>query len=245
MSRRSAPPHPVLSAFYGEAEARPEFVRSIFDRTARHYDRINNVFSFGSGRWYRGQMLKQAGLKSGDQVLDVATGTGLVAREAARIAGMRNVIGLDMSTGMLAECRRHLPIGLVQADAQHLPLADGSVDFISMGYALRHVTDLRATFTSFRRVLKPGGRLLILEISRAENRFAQVALRFYLGRIVPAFSGVAASTDSRTLMRYYWDTIAACVSPEEIMENMRETGLKNVRCETMFGIFRAYMANVP
>lgn len=239
------PPHPVLSAYYQDPTLRQGFVQSIFDRTARHYDRINAIFSLGSGRWYRGWMLRRVGLKAGDQVLDVATGTGLVAREAARIAGARNVIGLDMSAGMLAQCRQNLPIALVQADAQHLPFADGSLDFLSMGYALRHVSDLRKTFIAYRRVLKPGGNVLILEIGRAKSLYLQAFLKFYLGRVVPLLSGIAATKDSRKLMEYYWDTIAECVSPEEIMQNLRDAGLENVRQYTSFGVFHAYAANAP
>lgn len=243
--KAASPPHPVLSAYYQDPTSRQGFVQSIFDRTARHYDRINAIFSLGSGRWYRGWMLRRVGLKPGDKVLDVATGTGLVAREAARIAGAGNVIGLDMSAGMLAQCRQNLPIALVQADAQRLPFADGSLDFLSMGYALRHVSDLRKTFIAYRRVLKPGGNVLILEIGRAKSPYVQAFLKFYLGRVVPMLSGLAATKDSRKLMEYYWDTIAECVSPEEIMQNLHEAGLENVRRYTSFGVFYAYAANAP
>lgn len=240
------PPHPVLSAYYKDPTSRQSFVQSIFDRTARHYDRINAIFSLGSGRWYRGWMLRRVGLKAGDTVLDVATGTGLVAREAARIAGARNVIGLDMSAGMLAQCRQNLPgIALVQADAQRLPLPDASLDFLSMGYALRHVSDLRQSFIAFRKALKPGGNLLILEIARAKSPAVQAFLKFYLGRVVPLLSGIAATEDSRKLMEYYWDTIAECVPPDEIMQNLRDAGLDNVRCYTSFGVFYAYAAQAP
>lgn len=243
--KAASPPHPVLSAYYKDPTSRQGFVQSIFDRTARHYDRINAIFSLGSGRWYRGWMLRRVGLKAGDKVLDVATGTGLVAREAARIAGTQNVIGLDMSAGMLAQCRRNLPIALIQADAQRLPFPDSSLDFLSMGYALRHVSDLRKTFIAFRQVLKPGGNLLILEIGRAKSPSVQAFLKFYLGRVVPLLSGIAATRDSRKLMEYYWDTIAECVSPEDILQNLREAGLENVRRYTSFGVFHAYAAKAP
>ena len=239
---KPCPPHPVLPTYYRTEGDRVAFVRSIFDRTAQYYDRINAIFSLGTGRWYRRRMLQVAGLKPGQMLLDVATGTGLVAQEAVRITGAGNVIGLDMSPGMLAECRRKLPISVVLADAQKLPLADGSVDMLSMGYALRHVQDLNATFGSFLRVLKPGGNLLILEIGRSGSRRAQSLMRFYLGKIVPFLSGVTASQDSRTLMTYYWDTIEECVAPERILASLRDAGFTNVRKQTHFGVFHAYMA---
>ena len=98
----------------------------------------------------------------------MAIGTGLVAREAAAIlGGTGGVVGLDLSEGMLAEARRSLGVTLVQARAEALPFADASFDFVSMGYALRHVADLARLFAEYRRVLRPGGRLLVLEIAPA------------------------------------------------------------------------------
>ncbi len=132
--RPSIEPHPVLPAYYEAAERRTAFVRELFNKTAPQYDRINQLFLFNSGAWYRGRALRRAGLGPGMRVLDLATGTGLVAREAAAITGgAANVIGLDMSEGMLAEARRRLDNPLVQGGMEHLPLADESVDFISMG----------------------------------------------------------------------------------------------------------------
>jgi len=238
-------PHAPLLGYYGRAEARTGFVRDIFDRTAPAYDRINTVLSFGSGGRYRRQALRRAGLKPGDRLLDVAVGTGLVAREALAILGRPgDVIGLDLSLGMLLQARRALPVPLLQARAEDIPLADASVDFVSMGYALRHVTDLGLLFTEFRRVLRPGGRVLVMEIARPEGRLAYALAKAYMGRVVPALSRLAGA-DSHTLMRYYWDTIDACVPPSEIMSSLGASGLAGIACETQFGIFRAYTARRP
>ncbi|WP_431280931.1 class I SAM-dependent methyltransferase [Humitalea sp. 24SJ18S-53] len=217
-------------------------MRDLFDRTAGSYDRINSVLSLGSGAWYRSRALQRAGLRPGARMLDVAIGTGLVAREAVRILGPAGaVIGLDISAGMLAVARRSLRIPLIQARAEALPLGDASVDFISMGYALRHVSDLALLFAEFRRVLRPGGTILVLEIARPEGRFGHAMARAYVGGIVPSLSRLAGA-DARTLMRYYWDTIESCVPPEDIMRHLRETGLEQVMCETDLGAFRAYTA---
>lgn len=246
MSERiPCPPHPVLPDYYRTKGEHRQFVRSIFDKTACYYDRINAVFSLGSGKWYRRWMLRMAGLRAGQTLLDVATGTGLVAQEAATITDAANIIGLDMSAGMLGQCRDKLPIQVVLADAQALPVAPASMDMLSMGYALRHVHDLRATFTGYLDVLKPGGHVLILEIGRADNRLVQLLLRFYLGRVVPLLSGVAASQDSRRLMAYYWDTIEECVPPARILDTMQSVGFSKVRKHTSFGVFHAYMAERP
>jgi len=240
-------PHPPLTAYYPAAADRDGFVRRIFDRTAPSYERINAAFSFGSGAWYRRNALRRAGLRPGQVLLDVAVGTGLVAREAVRILGRpAAVTGLDLSEGMLREARRALAIPLIRGRAEALPIGDGRMDFISMGYALRHVPDLAATFAEYHRVLRPGGRLLLLEIRRPRARLGRLALQAYLGRVVPAVSRwLGGGEQAATLMRYYWDTIEACVPGSVIEQAMAEAGFTEVACEVQFGIFCAYTARRP
>ncbi|MCW8086844.1 class I SAM-dependent methyltransferase [Sabulicella glaciei] len=241
----AAPPHGVLRDYYADAPDRQRFVQDLFDRTAGAYDPINNALALGSGGWYRRQALRRAGLAPGMRLLDVAVGTGAVSREAVRILGRPgDVVGLDLSAGMLAVARRNLPIPLLQAEAEAIPLADASVDFVSMGYALRHAGDLRALFTEFRRVLRPGGRVLLLEIARPEGRLALRAARFWLGRVVPAASRLFGRR-AALLMRYYWDTIEQCVPPAEILRHLREAGFAEVGCDVQLGVMRAYSARKP
>ncbi|WGF86678.1 class I SAM-dependent methyltransferase [Marinivivus vitaminiproducens] len=239
---RSSEPHPVLPAYYDAAPQRAPFVRSLFDHTARHYDRINRVFSFGTGAWYRRWSLHRAGLRPGMRLLDIAVGTGLVAREAVAIVREpRLVVGLDVSFGMLQEARRHLGIDFIQGQAETLPVATGSIDFVSMGYALRHVADLDQAFREMLRVLDDGGRVLILEIARPRSRSGHAFARLYLGSIVPLISRLATSaSESETLMRYWWDTIENCVEPPVILEAMRNAGFADVSSEVSVGIFRTY-----
>jgi demethylmenaquinone methyltransferase/2-methoxy-6-polyprenyl-1,4-benzoquinol methylase len=238
-----AAPHGPLLGYYAAPPDRLRFVRDLFDRTAPSYDRINTWLAFGSGAWYRRRALRQAGLRPGMRLLDVAVGTGAVAREALGITP--DVIGLDLSAGMLAVARRNLPaLALLQAEGEALPLRDASVDFVSMGYALRHVADLGVLFAEFRRVLRPGGRVLLLEIARPEGRVAHGVARFWLGGVVPALSRLAGA-QSRTLMRYYWDTIEACVPPAEILRQLERAGFAELRCDVQIGIMRAYSAHRP
>ncbi len=243
----TAAPHPPLAGYYARPGDRDAFVRALFDGTAGDYDRINRIFSLGTGGWYRRRALLRAGLRPGDRLLDVATGTGLVAREAVRITGASGgVLGLDPSAGMLAEARRALGISLIQGQAESLPLADASMDFVSMGYALRHVADLSVAFAEFRRVLRPGGRLLLLEIGRPDGRLAHAAARIYLGRIVPALCRwTTPEGRSGRLMHYYWDTIEACVPAAVILQRLAEAGFAEVGCETQLGVFRSYTARRP
>ncbi|HYZ34495.1 MAG TPA: class I SAM-dependent methyltransferase [Crenalkalicoccus sp.] len=235
-------PHRPLPGYQVDGESREQFVRRLFNRTAASYDRLNAAFSLGTGQRYRRRALLSAGLKPGDRVLDVAVGTGLVAREACFITGQpRNVIGLDVSEGMLAQARRQLSIGLVQARAEAIPLGDATVDFVSIGYALRHVSDLERVFSEFLRVLKPGGRLLIMEITAPGNRMGENMLKIYLGHVVPWLSRMLHARHERTLMQYYWDTIEACVPPDAILGALKAVGFISVSCQTELSIFRAYL----
>lgn len=239
-------PHPPLEKYYRGEPARRGFLTGLFDRTAPHYDRINRVMSLGSGVRYRRDALRRAGLAPGPaRVLDVAVGTGLVARAARDILGdTGQVTGVDLSMGMLAQARKQLPIALVQGVAERLPFADASAEFVTMGYALRHVADLESTFREYLRVLKPGGTLLILELTRPAADSATYRLtRFYLHRVVPLMARLGpGGADSRTLMEYFWDTVDQCVPPATILEAMVDSGFTHPRRRVMHRIFSEYLA---
>lgn len=239
-------PHPPLTDYYGAPENRQAFVRSLFDRTARHYDGVNTLLSLGSGQWYRRDALKRAGLLPGMRMLDVATGTGLLAREAQTILGPTGeLIGLDPSAGMLGAW--HGMAGaravLLRGTAEALPLADASCDFIALGYAMRHIPDLHAAFAEFHRVLRPGGRVLVLEKLRPRSAVTYAAAKFWFGSVVPAlsrFSRGGHGEEMRTLMRYYWDTVEHCIAPEAIMGALGSAGFQHVACDRALDMFGAY-----
>ena len=237
-------PHPRLIPYYEDETGRRRFVRDIFDETASDYERIIRLMSFGSGAWYRRDALRRAGLRPGQHVLDVAVGTGPVATAARAIVGADgSVTGLDPSFGMLRETGRRLPIPLVQGIAERLPFADGSFDFLSMGYALRHVADLRGTFREYRRVLKPGATVLVLDFRRPATALGRAFVTVYLGKVVPLVARVAARSDKADLlMQYCWDTVAQCVPPDTIVAAMEAGGFRTVSTETWFGLFGEYRA---
>ena len=240
-------PHPVLTEYYGSDAERARFVTSLFDSSARHYDRLCQLMSFGSGQWYRRQALLRVGLKAGMRVLDVATGTGLVARSALQIVGdPRAVVGLDPSAGMLREARKVTAGPLVQGQVETLPFSRARFDVLTFGYALRHVTDLEVAFTECRRVLKPGGRLLVLEISRAQSRATRGVLRLYFLHVLPAIMWLSTrSSAARMLSQYYWETIDACVPPETILEVLRRSGFTDVHRTVFGGFLSEYVAVNP
>ncbi len=241
------PPHPTLADYYRSAEDRPQFVRNLFDATARAYDGIEHRMAFGSGRWYRREALQRAGLCEGLKVLDVAVGTGLVAREAARLAGdPRLVTGLDPSAGMLREARRQLLLPGVLGVAERLPFADSSFDMVSLGYGLRHMSDLAVVFREFARVLAPGGTLCVLELTRPASRAGRALLRVYFRGVVPLLARLRTrSRDAAVLMRYFWDTVDACVPPQRILAALDGAGFEAVGWTLVIGMFSEYTGRKP
>jgi demethylmenaquinone methyltransferase / 2-methoxy-6-polyprenyl-1,4-benzoquinol methylase len=243
----STPPHRVLAQYYRSERDRASFVTALFDRAARHYDWVGHLLAFGSGPYYRRRALAHAGLRPPMTLLDVATGTGQVARAAARILGdPRRVVGLDPSGGMLREAQRHHAGPLVQGRAEEIPVRDDAFDMLSMGFALRHVATLETAFAEYRRVLKPGGRLLILEVSRPRYAVTRWAIRVYFQQVLPLIIRIGtASPDARLLMKYYWDTIDECVPPATILAALRQAGLVDVRHRLVGDCLSEYVALKP
>jgi demethylmenaquinone methyltransferase/2-methoxy-6-polyprenyl-1,4-benzoquinol methylase len=235
-------PHPILPDYYSDAEGKRRFVGRMFDASAGDYDRVDRVLAFGTGSRYRRHALVRAGLAAGMRVLDVAVGTGLVAREAARVVGDRgSVIGVDPSAGMMSASVPGLT--LVRGRAEALPFATGAFDFLTLGFALRHLSDLDCVFGEFHRVLKPGGGLLLLEITRPEGRVAMALLRAYMRGLVPLVAGfIGRNRETPALYRYYWDTIEACVPPAQVMASIAAAGFASVRRRLTLRIFSEYGA---
>jgi len=232
-------PHPPLKDYYGEPAGREQFVRELFDHTAHWYDDINDMLSFGSGGRYRREALVRAGLKSGMRLLDMATGTGVVAREALKITP--HVIGADASIGMLHAGRSRQLMPIMESVGEHIAARDGSFDMIVTGYALRHFADLHGVFSEYRRILRPGGRVLILELTPPRSRAAYVALRFYMNRLVPLLARLrSGDREAATLMHYYWDTIDTCVPPDRILDALRSAGFTDVARFVAFGMCSEY-----
>jgi demethylmenaquinone methyltransferase/2-methoxy-6-polyprenyl-1,4-benzoquinol methylase len=237
----------VLTQYYRSERDRASFVTTLFDGAARHYDWVGHLLAFGSGPYYRERTLVHAGLRPPMKLLDVATGTGQVARAATRILGdPRAVVGLDPSVGMLREARRGHAGPLVQGRAEEIPLRDDVFDMLSMGFALRHVATLETAFAEYRRVLKPGGRLLLLEVSRPRSAVIRWAIRIYFQQVLPLIIRIGTgSPDARLLMKYYWDTIDECVPPAMILAALRQSGFVEVHYRVVGGCLSEYVAVKP
>jgi demethylmenaquinone methyltransferase/2-methoxy-6-polyprenyl-1,4-benzoquinol methylase len=241
------PPHPKLDRYYADPAGQRAFLDAMFEATAPHYGQLDGLVSLGSGPYYRRYALQRAGLKPGMVSLDVATGTGLVAQAARALVGPSGrVTGLDRNAGMLAEARRTFGLGLVQGMAEGLPFRGDRFDFLTMAYALRHVTDLGVTFGEYFRVLKPGGTVLILEFSRPRSRLGLAVGRLYLKRIVPWLARWrSGSREAEILMSYCWDTVEHCVPEDRILGALKRSGFEEVRRSGWFGVFVEYAARKP
>ena len=237
-------PHPPLREYYTLETERRAWVRQMFDRTAGDYDRIERVMALGSGSWYRRRALRRAGLQAGMRVLDIGVGTGLTAKQAALLVGISGqVTGVDPSAGMIKSAKVPVGVDLVIGSAEAIPAAAETADFLCMGYALRHIADMSVALREFMRVLKPGGRICLLEITRPEALVPRAVLKAYMRGVVPFLAGILGeNSDSPKLMRYYWDTIDACVAPGEILEAIRDAGFRDEYRYVEMGIFSEYCA---
>jgi demethylmenaquinone methyltransferase/2-methoxy-6-polyprenyl-1,4-benzoquinol methylase len=164
-------------------------VRAMFDRIAPRYERLNTLLTFGLDRGWRRAAIAAAGIGPGSLVIDLACGTGDLAALAAR-AGAR-VVGVDFARAMLAHARGRGAV-LVQADAAALPLRDARADAVTCGFALRNVSSIPQVLAEAARVLRPGGRLALLEVAEPRRAMLRWGHRLYFHRIVPLLGGLLA-----------------------------------------------------
>jgi demethylmenaquinone methyltransferase/2-methoxy-6-polyprenyl-1,4-benzoquinol methylase len=164
------------------------------------------------------------------RVLDVATGTGLLVQAALEIGcDPQDLVGLDPSRGMLSLHAARDRVRLVQGRGESLPFGDEQFDLVMMGYALRHVDDLLVLFAELRRVLRTGGRVLVLEISKPRSGMLAAMMAFHFKHIVPHLLRGERRAMSAKLMEFYWETIEHCVPAASITEALCQTGFSAVR----------------
>jgi demethylmenaquinone methyltransferase / 2-methoxy-6-polyprenyl-1,4-benzoquinol methylase len=203
-------------------------VRSMFDAIAPRYDLVNRVMTFGLDLRWRRQAVHALGIRDGSLVLDVACGTGdLLA--VLRAAGHR-ALGVDLSWGMLRAGHSGCP--LLQADGEALPVADASVDAVTCGYALRNVAELDALLAEMARVVRPGGRISLLEVAEPDGGLLRRGHRVWFRRVVPTIGGLLSD---RAAYRYLPESTAYLPPTGELRTRLVAAGFSAVNRHALSG----------
>jgi demethylmenaquinone methyltransferase / 2-methoxy-6-polyprenyl-1,4-benzoquinol methylase len=224
MMKKSAAKGTIPEGTRNEAEA-SAYVRDMFGRVAPKYDLLNHLLSFQLDRYWRWKTvraLKSVLQRSDSVTLDLCCGTGdLLAGLAAESKGQ--VIGCDFSHGMLLGSRQKTAAPLLEADGLRLPFADGSFDLITIAFGFRNFSNYRVGLSEAFRLLKPGGRLAILEFSQPPNLLIRWGNEFYSGRLVPWLGGLI-SGGARDAYRYLPRSVSKFPDAPELAQWMEETG---------------------
>lgn len=209
-------------------EAKTRSVQAMFDVIAPRYDLVNRVMTFRMDVGWRRRTVAALGLAPGSVVVDLACGTGDLARDLTD-RGLRPV-GVDLSYGMLANAP--VPFDRVQADGSALPFPDGSLDGATCGFALRNFTDLQATLDELGRVIRPAGRMALLEVAEPENPVLRMGHSVYFGSIVPRIGGLLSDGDA---YRYLPRSVAYLPEPAELGAMVERAGFTHVHRRLLSG----------
>lgn len=215
-----------------EPDQKAAVVRTMFDRIAPSYDRMNRIITLGFDQRWRRSLIDALGVDGSDTVLDLACGTGDFAL-MARKRGAR-VIGLDFAGAMLTAARRRCPepIALVRGDALRLPLADGSVSVAVSGFALRNFVAIPPVLEELARVLGPGGRVGLLEVDEPRSELLRLGHGVYFQRIVPA---IGALLSDGSAYRYLPASAAYLPDGEGLRTMLEEAGFTNIEKRSHLG----------
>lgn len=224
MSGSSSPP---------AAERDPAAVQAMFDRIARRYDLLNTLLSGGVDARWRRAAARETGLEAGGSALDVACGSGRLTAELARRAGPSGrVAGLDFSGRMLEVASREQPrLPFVRGDALNLPFGEAAFDASTIAFGLRNLADPVRGLAEMLRVLRPGGRAVVLEFVRPRRGPIGGAYRLYLKRGLPFLGGLVSG--DRQAYRYLSETVDSYRTPEQLVELAQRAGWSDVRFRSL------------
>ncbi|MCS6801905.1 MAG: bifunctional demethylmenaquinone methyltransferase/2-methoxy-6-polyprenyl-1,4-benzoquinol methylase UbiE [Chloroflexota bacterium] len=226
--------------------ARARYVRRMFDRIAGHYDLMNAIMTFGQYRRWQRRAAEIAAPIVGERFLDVATGTGDIATDLATLAPF--VVGLDFSRPMLlagdAKVRASGRIARVEGDALALPFRDNSFDGVTIGFGLRNLPDLRRALAEMIRVVRPGGRVVCLELTRPLLPWIAPLFRLYFHRVVPLIGGLVSG--SFAAYRYLPQSVDHFPDAEALRTLFAECGLLFPEYEPLnFGTIAIHWGTKP
>lgn len=221
MRGRTAPALP-------EGEEKARAVRRLFDTISPRYDLVNRVMTFGMDLGWRRRTVRELALPAGSLVYDLACGTGDLCREL--VAAGHRPVGFDFSHGMLRAARTDAP--LAEADILRLPVRDGAADGVTCGFALRNVVSLEDLFAELARVVRPGGRIALLETAEPQGRLLRAGHRVYFRGVVPAIGGLLSDREAYS---YLPRSTAYLPPPNELLSMLRAARFPDVRRRTLSG----------
>jgi demethylmenaquinone methyltransferase/2-methoxy-6-polyprenyl-1,4-benzoquinol methylase len=223
-----------------DARDKARRVKGVFDSVSDRYDLMNDLMSGGLHRWWKRFAVEQAGLRPGHSALDLAGGSGDLALAFARRVGERGYVVLaDINAAMLSKGRARLidagvagNLAVAQVDAEQLPFADASFDCVAVAFGLRNVTDQQKALESMQRVLKPGGKALILEFSRPKDAL-QPVYDWYSFNVLPALGKFVAKDEAS--YRYLAESIRMHPDQETLLRMMGEAAFERCRYHNLSG----------
>jgi demethylmenaquinone methyltransferase/2-methoxy-6-polyprenyl-1,4-benzoquinol methylase len=233
-----SPDKPADTTHFGyqdvHVDDKAELVREVFDSVASRYDIMNDLMSGGMHRLWKRYTIQHANARPGHAILDLAGGTGDLAREFARIVGERGrVVLADINAAMLEHGRRRLVdagiagnVELAQVDAEALPFADNTFDRVSIAFGLRNVTNKETALAEMHRVLKPGGKVLILEFSRPSSAI-KPAYDLYSFKVLPLLGKLVARDPES--YQYLAESIRMHPDQETLLSMMQDAGFERCR----------------
>ena len=219
-----------------EGEEKARAVRAMFDTIAPRYDLVNRIMTFRMDVGWRRRAIKALDLGARSVVLDLACGTGDMCVDLEH--GGHRPIGADLSFGMLTAARTDAP--LVHGDGLQLPFADGSIDGVTCGFALRNFVSLPPMLEELARILRPGGRIALLDVAEPPNPVMRWGHSIYFGRVVPLIGGLLSD---RSAYRYLPKSVAYLPEPAELQRMIADAGFADVeRTLLTGGISQLYTA---
>lgn len=236
-----------IKPYHDRSVAKKKQLEEMFDRIAPVYDKANHLFTLNIDKYWRKKAI--AHLKAGNpsSLLDVATGTGDFAFEAARQLRGIHITGIDLSEGMMEigrqkAARKHLDeaVTFEWGDVENMGYASNSFDATSVAFGVRNFADLPKGLEEMHRVLKPGGKAVILELGMPTNRVLSFFYNFYFEKLMPAVGGWLSK--DQAAYRYLNQSVEAFPGRDEFLELMENAGFKNTKCSDLtFGICTLYV----
>jgi len=223
---------------------RAAYVRDLFTRIAGRYDLMNRLMTAGRDVLWRRKMIRQMQPRAHASILDAGAGTGDLSREMRRRFPSARVTAADFTLGMLLANNKWQGIRRCSADAQSLPFTDACFDAVVSGFLVRNVTDVDLTLREMARVTKPGGQVLVLDMTRPRKNLLSPMINFYINRIVPLIGTLV--TGQKDAYTYLPDSTQNFLRAEVLAEKMKDAGLHGVRFSILnFGTVAIHCGTVP